>query len=208
MGYVSPVPAPSSFVSTVRLDIARDNCRIWVCAIEYTLLIDPYYHGQWFPLNSPIRALPSFAIGIILAQGYGRLPIPNGIWLGVAAFACAIVAMVLQANTYIELALFVVAIWLTAAGYANGDQSIFDRFHLFRELGNCSYSVYMLHVIFLVVFVQKIWPHLSSGIIPIWYGCAIAVFTTLVSIACYHLYEKRMRGWITNRMIVRPALAG
>lgn len=177
-------------------------------AMEYNLCFEPRYHGMWFLMNVPLRALPTFTIGIILSQSYGRWPIRHGVWMGVATFAIAILSMVCRVNTYIELALFALSIWLTAAGYAFGENTVFDRHRVFRWLGDASYSLYMLHVIFLIVFVQKLWPLFSSGNPPLSYGVLIGSAATLLSIACYHLFEKPAREWISNRKTTRAVLAG
>jgi peptidoglycan/LPS O-acetylase OafA/YrhL len=180
---------------------------IGFCAVEYSLRFDSGYHGLWFLVNNPIRALPTFTLGVILSQVYDRFPFRNGVWLGMVAFALSIFAMVSHASTWIELGLFAASIWFTAAGYSTGSTTTFDRHTIFEELGNASYSMYMLHVIFLIVFVQKLWPKLFAGSPWTTYGVGVCVAVILVSICCYHWFEKPMRRWISNQKPMMPELA-
>lgn len=172
-----------------------------------TLAFDDDYHGLWFLVNSPVRALPTFTVGVILSRTYSKHPVKNGVWIGAGVFALVIVAMMYRANVYLEIFLFSLSIWLTAAGYASGDRTIFERYRIFEELGNASYSLYMLHIIFLIVFVQRLWPKVSEVQPPLWFGITVASIATLAAIVSFHAFERPARDWISSRRRKLSAVA-
>lgn len=147
---------------------------------------------------SPIRALPTFAIGMLISRYYQFARIPHALWIGVGIFCIAVLAMSVHANTYVILALFAGSIFLTANGYSDRPKTIFES-PMCLTLGNASYALYMLHALFLSAFVEKAWPKLSSGQPPLWYGALIASILLPASILTFRIFERPARDFINGR---------
>ena len=166
--------------------------------IEYVIYAKLTDLPTWFGNISPIRALPTFAAGILIALTYRAVTIPHSLWLGCFAFLLAAVAMMVHLSNYIVIALFFACTFLTANAYAKVEKTIFDS-PIFMTLGNASYSLYMLHAIFLTVSIDFLWSRLSTSSPPLWYGALVAAALFLFSIASYRIFERPARNFISGR---------
>jgi peptidoglycan/LPS O-acetylase OafA/YrhL len=171
---------------------------IGFAGIEYALATGAISPPLWFVHISPLRALPTFSVGILIARTFRLIEIPHALLGGATLFAIVIALMVAHANTYIVLSLMAATIFVTANSYLSETPSILDsRFCL--ELGNASYSLYMLHAIFLTITVDFLWPHISSGQPTILYGIVVGVVLTVFSVFTFSFFEKPARDFISGR---------
>jgi peptidoglycan/LPS O-acetylase OafA/YrhL len=176
-------------------------------AIEYLLQSGEIQPPVWDENLSPIRALPTFVIGILISRYYQFARIPHALWIGVGLFCIAVLMMSIHANTYVILILFTGSIFLTASGYSDRLKTVFER-PMCLALGNASYAMYMLHALFLTVFVERLWPKMSSSQPPLWYGALIASILLPASILTFRIFEKPARDFINGRRFgVRPLRA-
>jgi peptidoglycan/LPS O-acetylase OafA/YrhL len=154
----------------------------------------------WFIDISPIRALPSFATGMLIAASFSRFGSPYGIWTGLCAFLLSIMMMVLQANVYVVIGMFSISILLTAGGEFSGRSNLFDN-SICKALGDASYSVYMLHVIVIMVAIDFSWKrHTGTIEFPIFLFLFV-IFPMIVgcSVVTFRVFEKPMRDIISGR---------
>jgi peptidoglycan/LPS O-acetylase OafA/YrhL len=166
--------------------------------IEYCLVAGVISPPLWFQNVSPIRALPTFSAGILIARTFRLIVVPRALLIGSFLFVTAITLMVVHADTYIVLSLMAAAIFVTANSYLSEAPSILDsRFCL--ELGNASYSLYMLHALFLTITVDFLWPRVSSGQPSILYGALVGVVLVMFSVLTFSLFEKPARDFISAR---------
>ena len=117
--------------------------------------------------------------------------------LGVGLFCASTFLLVMHVNTYIILVFFASAIFCTANSYLSNQRSILDGRICF-ELGNLSYSVYMIHAFFLTASVDYIWPRLASGRPPIWYGAIVGPILLAASLVTFHLFESPTKALISG----------
>lgn len=151
---------------------------------------------HWDDNYSPIRALPTFTIGMIIAASFRK--ITWGLEIGMVSLLVAIALMVAHANNYLIIAAFTSSIFFTASGeLARPNHYLNLRF--IRMLGDASYSVYMLHAFVLIVLVGTIWPRLKTGPMPVSYGIIILLQICCLSVLTYNIFEKPMRDWISGK---------
>jgi peptidoglycan/LPS O-acetylase OafA/YrhL len=173
--------------------------------VEALLQSGVYNPPLWFMINNPLRAIPSFLIGVVISQRFQRVEIKNGIWIGLASFCLSIFCMIVHAPTAVSIALFSFTVLATARGYVTEPYVPLDN-RVTLALGNCSYSLYMLHAIFLGVLLDKLWPKFNLGQVPISVGIIIWLILIAASMLCYHQFEVRMRRWMSpKRLNLHPA---
>jgi peptidoglycan/LPS O-acetylase OafA/YrhL len=160
----------------------------------------------WFADNSIIRAVPTFALGILISRVYGMIAVPCGIWFGFLSFVLAIGAAMLHLNPYLVVALFCLTVWLTAAGNGDTEHRLFDGL-ISRELGDASYALYMIHSITLAAAIKFLWPKLSDSPPSLIFGLSVCVLTIPVSILAYRYFEKWARDFISGRSSLRIKVA-
>jgi peptidoglycan/LPS O-acetylase OafA/YrhL len=171
-------------------------------SIEIVLRLEFVNPPLWFANINLIRALPTFALGVLISRTYMRT-IPLGSVLGLMAFAASFIAILVNASPYIAIAFFAATIFLTASG--SGFQLFNDR--ISRTLGDASYGVYMLHSIVLTIMVQQIWPRLSISPPPLWFGFLCGAITTFAAMIVYKAFEKPAKDLISGTYR-RTAMAG
>ena len=154
------------------------------------------------PLFNPLPAIPTFAIGVLISQTFGKFDIGHGALSGFVVFCISVLLMALHANHYVVLALFSLTVILTVCGRSS---SLFEK-HICAELGNASYSVYMLHAIFLSIFVDKLWPKLSNDPVSLWYGLVVLGFIVATSILTFRFFERPARYFISGSATRRAPL--
>lgn len=153
----------------------------------------------WYLDLNPVRAIPTFAIGILIFIIFRPLSFRYGVWIGLAAFLAAVALMIADANVYAVLALFSLVILLTACGEFARRPALFDHW-ICRTLGDASYSIYMLHAFILTVFVELLWKgHFGGADLPVAYAVAIGLFIIALSIVTFRRFEKPMRDMISGR---------
>ena len=161
--------------------------------------------GDW-ESTAPLRAAPTFAIGVLIAMTFDRVKISGAFWLGVSAFLAAVVLMVWGANLLGILVLFALSVFLTANGQQQGQGTLFER-KGFKLLGESSYSIYMLHTPILAIFINGIWSHLfgTSPQIPIAYGVTLYFLIFVLSLLTFTYFENPMRIFLSGSSYARLA---
>jgi peptidoglycan/LPS O-acetylase OafA/YrhL len=160
----------------------------------------------WFADNCIIRAIPTFALGILMSRICGIIAIPRGIWYGFLAFVLAIGATMMHLNPYLVVALFCLTVWLTAAGNGDAEHRLFDG-PISKGLGDASYALYMVHSITLAATIKFLWPKFSASPPPLIYGLLVCVMTVPLSILVYRCFEKRAKDFISGRSSLRTKAA-
>lgn len=153
----------------------------------------------WSLNINPIRALPTFSIGVSIAIYIDRYAVPYGVAIGFFAFLISIGMMVDHANAYAVLFTFSISIFLTANGELQKPPTIFNN-AICKALGDSSYSVYMLHIIVIMVTVDLFWKKITGNVeFPI-IGFALLVFPLIVifSILNYQVFERPLRNTIAG----------
>lgn len=156
----------------------------------------------WTLLDNPLRALPTFTIGVLISRIPMKARVAGSEWLSFGAFVFSVVLMIFQANTLFILTALVLTVFFAALS----DNSLFNR-KIYAELGNASYAIYMLHAFMLTVFVDNVWPRLFGGPVPLSYGAAIIAITIAVSIFVFRYFEVPMRRWIFGGRFKLPSPA-
>lgn len=155
----------------------------------------------WYLDLNPLRALPTFAIGVLIAETIERFANPYSVWLGFSAFLLAIIMMILHAHIYAIIGIFSISVLLTAGGELVGSPRLFDN-SICKALGDASYSVYMLHVIVIMIVIDFLWKKEIAGNehFPI-LMFALLVFPFIVgcSILTFKAFERPMRDLISGR---------
>ncbi len=140
-----------------------------------------------------LRALPSFAFGVIIWNVYKALretwKIP---WVfAVALYLVALAAMLLMVPDELVIAVFGLAIVACALAETSRDLPVKLQIPL-QSLGNASYGLYMFHL--LIANAMFHLPVLASQ------RLLAAVIATILSIcvafASYYVFENPLRGWI------------
>lgn len=166
--------------------------------IANTMMADQLDPPVWSKVINPVRAIPTFAAGILISQTYRRFVIPQGIMYGLAAFALAVVGLVFHAPPVFSLVLFAACVYLTASGYAHSSKTVMNN-RFFAALGDSSYSLYMLHAIFLSAIIDKAWPRLTSATVPLYLSVVIWLAVVGVSLLSFRYFESPMRRLMTGR---------
>jgi peptidoglycan/LPS O-acetylase OafA/YrhL len=167
-------------------------------SVEYTLesgLINP---PLWFANISPIRALPAFSAGVLIARTFRSIEIPQAALIGALLFAVTITTMILHTQNYAILLLMAATIFVTANSYVSGIPTLLDS-RFCRKLGNASYSLYMLHAIFLTITIDYLWPRISSGQPTLIFAAVVGVILTVFSIFTFSHFEKPARDFISGK---------
>jgi peptidoglycan/LPS O-acetylase OafA/YrhL len=149
------------------------------------------------PFFNALRAVPTFAIGVLISQN--RFSVHHGSWLGLGSFLAAIILMALHVSIFAIITLFSLTVLFTAS---NRHSPIFEG-KLFLMLGNCSYSIYMLHAIIFTIFIKMVWPRLHGGEIPLSCAVALAPIILAASWVTFRFFEKPMRGIISGAASAR-----
>lgn len=173
-------------------------------AIEFVLQAQLIQPPLWFANISPLRAVPTFALGVLVSRYFSSIEIPHALLAGVLLFCTSVLLTIAHANVYFILALTTASIFLTANSYISGKTSMLDG-RLFGLLGDASYSLYMLHAFFLTVGINMLWPHISSEGVSVAYGALLLSIATAFSLLTFSLFEKPARDLISGRTRSRAA---
>jgi hypothetical protein len=95
--------------------------------MEFLLAADQFNPPLWFMVINPLRAIPTFTVGVLISQTFHRFRVPHGIWLGFSVFCFGIISMVIHAPISLSLILFSLGVFLTASGYLSMTQTVFFR---------------------------------------------------------------------------------
>jgi peptidoglycan/LPS O-acetylase OafA/YrhL len=167
--------------------------------MEFLLASAKFNQPLWVLVHSPVRAIPTFTMGILISQTFNKFKIAHGLRIGFAVFCVSILSMFIHMPTALSLGLFSVSVFLTANGYLSTNKTLFDN-RISLNLGNCSYSLYMLHAIFLSTFIDKVWWKLSLGPVPLSLGLLSWFVLIAVSILSYRYFESPMRKWMSPKI--------
>jgi len=154
----------------------------------------------WLLNLNPIRALPSFTIGILMATHIEHFKSRYGVWIGFGVFLGTVAMMIDHQNVYAVLCAFSLAIFLTAGGELIHQPRLFNN-SICKALGDASYSVYMLHIIIMMVAFDFLWKrYTGTNQFPV-LGFVLAVFPFIVgwSLLTFRMFEKPMRDLISGR---------
>jgi peptidoglycan/LPS O-acetylase OafA/YrhL len=114
--------------------------------------------------------------------------------------------MIVHSNVYLIVAVMSASIFLTANSYISQGSTILDT-KFFAILGDASYSLYMLHALFLTVGINMIWPHISTAQVSLEYGCILLAVTTAFSTIVFSIFEKPARDFLSGRALSPSALS-
>ena len=159
---------------------------------------------------NPIRALPTFTTGIVIALSIEKYSVTYGATLGFFAFLVSILMMINQANIYCVLFTFSLAIFLTACGELKQKPAILNN-RFVEVLGDASYSVYMLHIIVIMITIDFVWKRITGDVeFPVLlFGLVVFPMIVLFSILTYRAVEKPIRNILSGRRrAFRPAQFG
>ena len=174
-----------------------------VCQHEWKLL-----GSSWIELSPVLRALPSFVVGAALFYNrniVSRVPVPGFILaVGTAGLLVAMVFGVPQLLTL--LIVYTIAIAAVAADLAGVPSAAVRRL---APLGQLTYSIYMWHLLFILIFVNTgdtfLHEHmLSSAIVA--GACYTSIF--IMSYFSFFYIETPARRWIDGITLFKPAFNG
>ncbi|MDJ1159236.1 acyltransferase [Chelatococcus sp. SYSU_G07232] len=150
-----------------------------------------------------LRALPSFWLGAALARAYRsadpRLALPWAV--PHAAFLAIVAAMHLGLPDAGVLALMALTIVTAPLAERTRPHDITTR-PAMVALGGASYSLYMLHVLVLIL-VKHIGPTAGTGLVV--KSVLTGLFIIALALACHRWFERPVRHWIRS-LLSRPAL--
>ncbi|WP_407146217.1 acyltransferase family protein [Bradyrhizobium sp. ORS 86] len=149
----------------------------------------------WDENYSPLRGLPTFTLGIIIAQVYNK--VRHGVALGALALLSGAILMVAHASDYLIIATFVAAVFLTASGEVATPDHALNR-PIVRTLGDASYGIYMLHAFVLMAFFTFVWKGREDAPGPV-YVAGLVVLVIALAIVIFTAFEKPMRDWLSGR---------
>ena len=163
--------------------------------------------SSWIDLSPVLRALPSFVLGAALFYNRGivsRLPAPGSILaIAISGLIAAIVLGVSQLLTL--LIVYVVAVAAVAADLA-GNPSLAVR--RLAPLGQLTYSIYMWHMILVLIFLNAFGSELLHGHVftaaIVAGACYLCVF--IVSYLSFFFIETPARRRIDAIKLFKPAL--
>lgn len=148
-----------------------------------------------------LRILPEFLMGVFLYRVLRQVRIPE------ASLRWLLPATALACLLALHLDLHDVAIVLLLAGlvFVLGLAAFAPRNNVMRApaliyLGEISYSTYMVHFIFLLVFVALSEKFFGSGLLPLWFWLLMILGIYLASALSYRLVEvparRAIRAWL------------
>ncbi len=149
----------------------------------------------WSENFSPLRGIPTFALGCLIALVTAERKIKWGIVTGTIAFAATMLVMLLGANAYVIIAAAATGIALTALGENAADKHFLSG-RTCRMLGDASYSIYMLHYFILLILIRVLWAHVFHRPIPVVGGIVILGAVCLLAVFVFRNFEKPMRDWL------------
>jgi peptidoglycan/LPS O-acetylase OafA/YrhL len=183
--------------------ILRLYGRFSLLIMAFIFMIALYFiFAQWTENtydHGAARALPSFLIGIFIAE-HREKPLFNRPHLafGFALFALSCLLIVLAVPRIFVLISFAFTIYVTACGEGRGEKSLFMN-PICKALGDASYSIYMVHMLCWLVLSQALKHHIPFYLLVL---CSMS-FTMLVSVFIYQYFEKPAQialrglyGWI------------
>jgi peptidoglycan/LPS O-acetylase OafA/YrhL len=166
---------------------------VFAAIIVNFLLAENWMEASAFAnIYNPLRAVPTFTVGIIIAVSPCKLR--YGVWMGFASFVSAIIAMMGESHIYIIIVLFSLTVLLTAAGEAFERSIVFDN-SVVAFLGDLSYSVYMLHPLVFSILFEHAWKHLGGDPrhTPLSYIAPAIILTLIIATAAFYWFEAPMR---------------
>jgi peptidoglycan/LPS O-acetylase OafA/YrhL len=165
--------------------------------------------SSWIELSPVLRALPSFVFGAALFYNgsiVAKLPAP-GFILGVAT-AGLIAAMISGVPQLLTLLLvYTVGIAAVAADLEGIPSSVVRRL---APLGQLTYSIYMWHLILILMFLSAFGSELLIGHMftaaLVAAACYICIF--VISYLSFFYIETPARRWVDGIKLFQPAFSG
>jgi peptidoglycan/LPS O-acetylase OafA/YrhL len=157
-----------------------------------------------------LRALPSFVAGIAVCLIVERTPRLRLSWVWVYGAGLALVGLMLSsAPAAFAIAAFPLFIGLAALAERGGAPTVLTRWP-FPVLGNASYSVYLLHVLVMLIGAEVINATGMTGLAAfIALTTATLTLTIPLGLVAFRFYEAPMRRWLSQGRLqtyrLRPA---
>ena len=170
--------------------------------------LDASPERSWIGIAPVFRALPSFIIGT--AFYYGRaivVLLPKPTIVLALAVSCLSAMMVLRAPHFLSLALvYLVVASAVASDLRNLGSSFVRRY---APLGQLTYSIYMWHSLFILIFINAIGDKLLHGGMALMVTMTATCFVSLSMTAYFSFFyfETPVRRWI-NGLKFTPARVG
>ena len=148
--------------------------------------------GTFDTIFNPLRALPTFTAGILIAVSLRN--IRCGAWVGNLCFMGAVAGMMAGFSLWTIIALFICTVYFTAAGEAYRSPWL-SKTRIAVLLGDISYSVYLLHALVLSILFEHIWKRFAATpeAIPLAYLIPADVVLIFVATAVFFWFETPMR---------------
>ena len=190
----------------------RMRSRPWLAAVAsvaFLLVLNLVFERlAGFPLTratiywGALRIVPCFAFGSALYLLWRSGAVRRRSWAlaGASIFGAA---LVIGAQFGLADPLLVVlggGLILSLAGLSSTGSKALSH-PAFVYLGEISYSIYMVHTLWGLIFVNGIASilHLSDGRLPLGIWLILVGATVPLAAGSYHLVEKPARGWLKNR---------
>jgi peptidoglycan/LPS O-acetylase OafA/YrhL len=162
--------------------------------------------SSWIDLSPVLRALPSFVFGAALFYNrsvVSRLPLPGSIL--VVAISGLIAAMVFGVSQLLTLLIvYAVAVAAIAADLQGSPITAVRRL---APLGQLTYSIYMWHMILVLIFLNAFGSKLLHGHMLtaaiVASACYLCIFT--ISYFSFFFIETPARRWIDGIKLFKPA---
>jgi peptidoglycan/LPS O-acetylase OafA/YrhL len=162
--------------------------------------------SSWIDVSPVLRALPSFVLGAALFYNRGivsRLPFPNSILA--VAIGVLIAATVLGVSQLLTLLIVYIVAAAAAAADLAGNPSVAVR--RLAPLGQLTYSIYMWHMILVLIFLNAFGSKLDHGHIAtaaiVASACYLCVF--IISYLSFFFIETPARRRIDAIKLFKPA---
>ena len=152
-----------------------------------------------------LRAVPTFLIGAALCScvGQSALVFRSLAWPA-GFFLAAVAAMLLQSNDCIIIALFVLTIASATGAELAGARGVLTG-PVMGRLGDCSYAVYMVHLLLGLALVQGIGGrllHLRGSALDVYILACVVVLTGIAALV-YQYLELPARRFFRHRAVAR-----
>jgi peptidoglycan/LPS O-acetylase OafA/YrhL len=162
--------------------------------------------SSWIELSPVLRALPSFVFGAALFYNgsiVSKLPAPGFILaVATAGMIAAMISGVQQLLTL--LIVYTVGIAAVAADLEGIPSSVVRRL---APLGQLTYSIYMWHMILVLIFLNTFGSELLHGHMLtaaiVASACYLCIF--IISYLSYFFIETPARRWIDGIKLFKPA---
>ena len=153
-------------------------------------------NGRWDEVAPLLRALPSFAFGMVLFRWRDRLPVVRSSWPVLVLTALLLASMMTGVSQYVVLA----EVYMLAVLGVATDQSrtAVPLVRLGAGLGKLTYGIYMWHILFTIVLLNAIGDKMlelrGATMLALIVLCYLLV--VMWSVVSLRWFETPVRRWI------------